>query len=102
VKLERKAAELELRRATGDNHLTTEEIRSLVEQLKGIVRVLQTASPESRRAVYQELNVAIECHTDKRLRVTAGPNACTDERVGGGTRTITPRAAAVGEFRTAA
>ncbi|MEA3214875.1 MAG: hypothetical protein QOJ19_1031 [Acidimicrobiia bacterium] len=60
VKLERKAAELELRRNTGDNHLTSEEIRSLVEQLKGIVGVLQNANAESRRAVYQQLNVAID------------------------------------------
>lgn len=85
VKLERKAAEFELRRNTGDNHLTNEEIRSLVEQLKGIVGVLEHASAESRRAVYQQLNVALEYHTDRRIRVTAGPSACTNECVGGGT-----------------
>lgn len=85
VKLERKAAELELRRKTGENHLTGEEIRSLVEQLKGIVGVLAHASAESRREVYQQLNVAIEYHTDGRMRVTAGPGACTNECVGGGT-----------------
>lgn len=85
VKLERRAAELELRRKTGDNHLTIEDIRSLVEQLKGIVGVLALASAESRREVYQQLNVAIEYHTDGRMRVTAGPGACTNECVGGGT-----------------
>lgn len=85
VKLERRAAELELRRKTGENHLTGEEIRSLVEQLKGIVGVLAHASAESRREVYQQLNVAIEYHTDGRMRVTAGPGACTNECVGGGT-----------------
>jgi len=85
VKLERRAAELELRRKTGESHLTGEEIRSLVEQLKGIVGVLAHASAESRREVYQQLNVAIEYHTDGRMRVTAGPGACTNECVGGGT-----------------
>ncbi|MGQ0825818.1 MAG: LLM class flavin-dependent oxidoreductase [Actinomycetota bacterium] len=38
-----------------------------------------------RRAVYQELNVAITYHTDGRLHVRAGPSACTNECVGGGT-----------------
>jgi hypothetical protein len=89
VKLERKAAELELRRKTGESHLTGEEIRSLVEQLKGIVGVLAHASAESRREVYQQLNVAIEYHTDGRMRVTAGPGACTNECVGGATCTPT-------------
>jgi site-specific DNA recombinase len=85
VKLERKAAELQLRRRRGDTRLTGEEIRSLVEQLKGIVAILQTADPEDRRAVYQELNVSIRYHTDGRLHVKAGPSACTNECVGGGT-----------------
>ena len=31
--------------------MTAEEIRSLVEQLKGIVAILQTADPEDRRSV---------------------------------------------------
>ena len=85
VKLERKAAELQLRRKRGEGHMTAEEIRSLVEQLKGIVAILQTADPEDRRAVYQELNVSINYHADGRLHVKAGPSACTNERVGGGT-----------------
>jgi site-specific DNA recombinase len=89
VKLERRAAELELRRKTGENHLTSEEIRSLIEQLKGIVGVLANASAESRREVYQQLNVAIEYHADGRMRVTAGPGACTNECVGGATCTPT-------------
>ena len=58
--------------------MTGEEIRSLVEQLRGIVSILQKADPEDRRAVYQELNVSIDYHTDGRLHVKAGPNACTD------------------------
>ncbi|MGD9754136.1 MAG: recombinase family protein [Acidimicrobiia bacterium] len=91
VKLERRAAEVELRRKTGENHLTSEEIRSLVEQLNGIVGVLANASAESRREIYQQLNVAIEYHTDGRMRVTAGPGACTNECVGGAIATLNPR-----------
>lgn len=85
VKLERKAAELQLHRKRGDLRLTDDEIRSLVDQLKGIVAILQTADSESRRAVYQELNVSIRYHTDGRLHVKAGPSSCTNDRVGGGT-----------------
>ena len=85
MKLERKAAELQLRRKRGDGRMTGEEIRSVVEQLKGIVGVLENAHPEDRRAIYQELNVSIRYRTDGRLHVKAGPSACTNECVGGGT-----------------
>ena len=82
--------------------MTSEEIRSLVEQLEGIVAIIQTAHPEDRRAVYQEINVSITYHTDGRLHVKAGPSPCTNECVGGGTRTLTPRAPAAGWFLVAA
>lgn len=72
-------------RQRGDNRMTGEEIRSLVEQLRGIVSILQNADPEDRRAVYQELNVSVDHHTDGRLHVKAGPGACTNKCVGGGT-----------------
>jgi site-specific DNA recombinase len=85
VRLERKAAELELCRGHGAGRMTREEIRTIVEQLKGIVAILNEADPEDRRAVYQELNVSITYHTDGRLHVKAGPSACTNECVGGGT-----------------
>ncbi|MEO8698110.1 MAG: hypothetical protein ABI658_31725 [Acidimicrobiales bacterium] len=102
VKLERKAAEVQLRRKRSDGRMTAEEIGLLVEQLKGIVAILQTADPEDRRAVYQELNVSIRYHADGRLHVKAGPNACTNECVGGTTQTVTPRAPTVGAFDSAA
>ncbi len=66
------------------HRLTTEEVRTLVDQLKGIVSTLDNTDPEHRRAVYQQLNVTIVYHNDRRLRVTAGV-ACTDACVGGGT-----------------
>jgi hypothetical protein len=98
IQLERKAAELDLRRQHGDGRMTRDEIRSLVEQLKGIVAILGTADPQDRRAVYQELNVSIDYHPDGKLHVKAGPSACTNERVGWATCTMTPRVATVGEF----
>ena len=98
VKLERKAAELQLRLKRGNGRMTGEEIRSLVEQLKGIVAKLHTADPEDRRAVYQELNVSIRYHTDSRLQLKVGPSAYTNVRVGGGTRTITPQTPSSGWF----
>jgi hypothetical protein len=73
------------RRKRGHGRMTGEEMRSIVEQLKGIVAILQNADPEDRRAVYQELNVSIRYHADGRLHVKAGPSACTNECVGGGT-----------------
>jgi DNA invertase Pin-like site-specific DNA recombinase len=83
VKLERKAAELQLRREHPT--LSKDDIRSLVLQSKGIVEILAQADPEDRRAVYQELGVSIIYHRNGRLHVSAGPSSCTNDGVGGGT-----------------
>ena len=85
VKLARKAAEIALRPKTSDRRLTKVEIKQLVTQLKGIVAILANADPEDRKAVYSELNLAIVYHDNGRMQVTAGPDACTNECVGGGT-----------------
>ncbi len=79
--------------------MTGEEIRSLVEQLKGIVGVLENAYPEDRRSIYQELNVSVHYHTDGRLHVKAGPSTCTNECVGGASSTVTPRQLGTGEYQ---
>ncbi|MBK5267192.1 MAG: recombinase family protein [Acidimicrobiia bacterium] len=83
IKLEKKAAELQLRRTPPI--LSKDDIRSLVLQSKGIVEILAQADPEDRRAVYQELGVSITYHRDGRLHVSAGPAPCTNNGVGGGT-----------------
>jgi len=83
VKLERRAAELRLRKT--HPALSKDDIRSLVLQSKGIVEILAQADPEDRRAVYQELGISITYHTNGRLHVTAGPASCTNDGVGGGT-----------------
>ncbi len=85
VKLARKAAEIALRPKGGDGRLTSTEIKNLVRQLKGIVAILANADPEDRKAVYSELNLAVVYHDDGRMQVSAGPDACTNECVGGGT-----------------
>ena len=84
VKLARKAAEIALRPKGGDGRLTSTEIKNLVRQLKGIVAILANADPEDRKAVYSELNLAVVYHDDGRMQVSAGPDACTNECVGGG------------------
>ncbi|MCP4086111.1 MAG: hypothetical protein GY745_13800, partial [Actinomycetia bacterium] len=57
----------------------------IVRQLKGIADILANAEPEDRKAIYSELNLAVTYHQDGRMKVTAGPDACTNECVGGGT-----------------
>ena len=85
MKLARKAAEISLRPKTSNGRLTSAEIKDLVGQLKGIVAILANADPEDRKAVYSELNLAVIYHDDGRMQVSAGPDACTNECVGGGT-----------------
>jgi len=78
--------------------LTAGEIKTLVGQLKGIVEILNNADPEHRKAVYNELNLAVVYHDDRRMQVTAGPDACTNECVGGGITTQSTRAPWCGEL----
>ena len=85
VKLARKAAEIAVRPRGSDGRMTSAEIKHLVTQLKGIVAILANADPEDRKAVYSELNLAVVYHDDGRMQVSAGPDACTNECVGGGT-----------------
>lgn len=85
VKLARKAAEISLRPKTADGRLTSAEIKDLVSQLKGIVAILDNADPIDRKAVYNELDLSIVYHDDGRMQVSAGPDACTNKCVGGGT-----------------
>ncbi|MDH5313661.1 MAG: hypothetical protein OEW66_07450 [Actinomycetota bacterium] len=84
VKLARKAAEVALRPRGDGSRLSADEIKKLVTQLKGIVEILKHADSEDRRAVYRELNLAVVYHDDGCMQVTAEPDACTNECVGGG------------------
>ncbi|MCP4958737.1 MAG: hypothetical protein GY925_05635 [Actinomycetia bacterium] len=85
IRLARRAAELALQQTPDSNRLTATEIKTIVRQLKGIADILANAEPEDRKAIYSELNLAVTYHQDGRMKVTAGPDACTNECVGGGT-----------------
>jgi hypothetical protein len=71
---------------------TAAEIKDLVSRLKGIVAILHNADPEDRKAVYSELNLSVVYHDDGRMQVSAGPDACTNECVGGASLTLSRRA----------
>jgi len=90
VKLARKGAEVALRPKASNGRLTSAEIKDLVRQLKGIVAILANADPEDRKAVYTELNLAVVYHNDGHMQVSAGPDACTNECVGGGLELTSP------------
>ena len=46
------------------------------------------ADPEDRKAVFTELNSAVVYHDDGRMQVSARPEPCTNECVGGATQTL--------------
>ena len=103
VESERKRLERELGRKPTTRKLTTNEIRALVSQLKDIVAVLADASPEDKRAIYDELGVNLTYHPEsKTVRAGAGAPHVLRVGVGGTTQTLTPRAATVGWFAIAA
>ncbi len=66
------------------------------------VSLLANADPEHRKAVYNELNLAVVYHDNGRMQVSAGPDACTNECVGGGLELTYPnrdRASSCGNQR---
>ncbi len=101
VERERKRLERELGRKPAARKLTKAEIKVLVRQLKDIVAVLADALPEDKRVIYDELGVNLTYHPDGRVHVGAGARVL-GVRVGGGTRTLTPRAPAASQFAIAA
>ena len=84
----RKASELRLRSMTTGEGLTATERRHLVERMQGIVSILQSASTEDRRRVYQaaQLSIAYD-HEGKRAKLHSSPDpeVWSSVRVGGGT-----------------
>ncbi len=72
---------------TGEG-MTAAEIRDLVERMQGIVAILQSASSEDRRRVYEAAQLSITYdHEGKRARLHASPDpgVWSSVRVGGGT-----------------
>ncbi|HUF98538.1 MAG TPA: recombinase family protein [Ilumatobacter sp.] len=103
VERERKRLERELGRKPTTHKLTTNEIKALVGQLKDIVAVLANASPEDKRAIYDELGLNLTYHPEtKMVRAGAGAPHVLRVGVGGTTQMVTPRAATVGLLDVAA
>ena len=72
VTCERTRLERELGRKPVPRRLTSGEIKAMVRQLKNIVDVLANATPDSKRAIYNELGVNLTYFADGRVRVGAG------------------------------
>ena len=86
VERDRKRLERELGRKPTTHKLTSNEIKALVGQLKDIVAVLADASPEHKRAIYDELGVNLTYHPEsKTVRAGAGAPHVLRVGVGGGT-----------------
>ncbi len=86
----RKAAEIRLRKMTTGEGMTAAEIRELVERMQGIVAILQSASTEDRRKVYEAAQLSITYdHQGKRTKLHASPDpeVWSSVRVGGATQT---------------
>ena len=84
----RTAAELRLRNVTTGEGMTAAEIRNVVERMNGIVAILQSASTEDRRRVYEAAQLSITYdHKAKRAKLHASPDpeVWSSVRVGGGT-----------------
>jgi hypothetical protein len=95
----RKAAELRrLRRLTTGQGMTAAEIREVVERMRGIVAILESATTEDRRRIYEAAQLSIVYdHENRRaeLRTAPYPGVWSSERVGGGTCTPTPHTESV-------
>ena len=84
----RDAAELRLQRLNTDRGMTAEEIRGGVERMQGIAAILDSASPDDRKRVYEAAQLTITYdHENRRakLSVAPEPEPWSYERVGGGT-----------------
>ncbi len=97
VERERRGHEAALGGEVPGGKLTKSQVRALVEALRDIVTVLAHADVEDKAALYAELGVRLTYHPDGRVRVEAHPRG-VEVRVGGGTRTLTPRGCAEFEY----
>jgi len=83
VTLARKSAEIAVRSRSSNGRLPHRRDEKLVSHFNGIVAILASADPEDRKAVHSDFNLAVVCHDDACMQVSAGTDACTKKRVGG-------------------
>ncbi|MGI9611808.1 MAG: hypothetical protein ACR2QO_02780, partial [Acidimicrobiales bacterium] len=91
----RKAAEFRLRQLDTGSGMTASEIRDVVERMHGIIAILDAASAEDRRKVYEAAQLSITYdHAEKRVKLHASPSVepWSSVRVGGATLTQSTRA----------
>jgi hypothetical protein len=76
-------------------------VKALVAALRDIIDVLADAEPADKAELYNELGVTLPTTSNGTVAVKTHPRG-VNVRVRGGTRTLTPRASAVGQFAIAA
>ena len=101
VQRERRDLETQPGRSVPGGKLTTPQARALVEALKDIVTVLAEADQEDKAELYAELGVNLTYHPEGRVTVQKKPRG-VEVRVGGATRTVSPRGGLAATFPTAA
>lgn len=89
------------RKPQARHQLARSQVKALVRALRDIVDVLADADPTAKAEVYNDLGLKLDYSPDGTVSVEARPRGVI-VRVGGGTRTITPRAPAAGTFLIAA
>lgn len=83
VQVERRRAEEEIRRPAAT--LTEGDIRSMVESLGDLVRVLEAAEPARRAGLYESLGLSLTYEpSERRVLVEADLSGVRTVRVGGG------------------
>jgi hypothetical protein len=102
LRAEREAVNRQLANIDAPDHLSPTNIDALLSALGGLASVLSDATATEKGSIYQDLRLTLVYHpADKTVVATAGLGSVLS-RVGGGTRTLTPRAPALGEFRAVA
>jgi len=82
--------------------MTAAEIREMVERMRGIVSILQSASSEDRRRVYEAAQLSITYDHDRKranLRASPDPGVWSSVRVGDASFTQSTRAPWAYELR---
>ena len=65
------AAQAEIRAATGQRHMTPDDIAAIVAALGDLARVVHAADPADKAEIYAQLGLTLTCQPERRLGVTA-------------------------------
>jgi site-specific DNA recombinase len=87
VRAERERASAVLQDSTPAPALTKAEIKAMVQGMWDIAKALRTAAPDDKAEVYRELGIKVRYEPGDRVIIAqaGGSDACSTERVGGGT-----------------